>query len=317
MQTRTPRALAAAAALALALGACTDVPTAAPSARAPGARASLTAASGPTLIPNTVKYRDTGGKPARGRSGSAEMTATAMLARNGITTLQLEARHVTHGWRYGDITRAQVQAADRTGKHKFTRNLNESDPGFNESYQLGASARLPGLASGDRLQVQAHVEGLDPNRVDVVTVDETVKRLPDLRVSVSAPAQVQSNTWVNILAVVSENNGDVGTYAACELYVGGEFVDAAEWVWVDAGDAVTCAMTWNFPVPGSYPVEVRARTWLYQEWDSADNADTATVQVNGEAPRFSTIAWFTSVPALSNWQYEPSHTCRPSGFAMT
>jgi hypothetical protein len=125
----------------------------------------------------------------------------------------------------------------------------------------------------------------------VVTVTETVKRLPDLRVQMSAPAEVETGTPVNILAVVSEANGDMGVYAECELHVAGRLVDRAEGVWIDAGDAVTCAMSWSFAAPGSYPMEVRVGTGQ-REWDGGNNADSTTIQVNGESPRFYTSAAF-------------------------
>lgn len=293
MQTRTTRGLVAAAALALFAGACTDTPTTAPAARAPGERALLTSGSGPTLVSNTVKYRDTGGKPTKGRSGSAELEAGAVLAKSGITRLTLTARHVEHSWWYGEITRANVQASGQDGRHKLTRTLDSSDEGFSEPNQVGASARLPGLVSGDRVRVQAHVRGVDPNRTDVVTVTETVKRLPDLRVRLAAPAEAPSNTYTNIMATVSEHNGDMGAYAYCELFVAGESVDFADAMWIDAGDAVTCALTWNFPAPGTYPIEVRVRMLNGDEWEPADNADTATIQVHGARPGFHTLASYS------------------------
>ncbi len=292
MKTRTPRALAAAAAtLALALGACTDVPTAAPTARAPGTRASLTT-SGPTLIPNTVKYRDTGGKPAKGRSGSAELNAFALLDRDGVATLSLSAHHVTEPWRYGSITNAHIKALAPDGQHKFTRNLVGSGASYGGRGPIPGELQIKGLGRGDQLQVQASVAGIDPHRVDVVTVTESVKRLPDLRVELSAPAEVESGTPVNILAVVSEANGDMGASVWCELYVGGYFADFVPGAWVDAGDAVTCAMTYSFATPGTYPLEVRVSTPGLREWDTGNNTDTATIQVNGESPRFYTSASF-------------------------
>jgi hypothetical protein len=296
MLTRTPRALVAAAALALFAGACTDAPTTPAAARAEGGRAWLSTGSGPTLVSTAIKYRDTGGKPARGRSGSAELEATALLRKNGITTVDLVSRHVTQSGLYGEITSALVKASDAGGKHKFTRMVNAADSGFHQANPPISRAYLPGLVRGDQLQLQAHVRGLDGNRTDVVTVAETVKRIPDLRVRMDAPAEVETSTWVNILAVVSENNGDVGAYAVCELYVAGEQVDIAEGVWVDAGDAVTCAMTWQFSLAGTYPLEVRVRTAgaPSEDWEPADNADTATIQVNGASARFYTSGYFSA-----------------------
>lgn len=294
MQIRTPRAVVAAAALALFASACTDTPTNTPSARAPGERALLTrSGSGPALVSNSVKYRDQGAKPARGRAGSAALEVTALQAKNGSTRLALTATHAEHSWWYGEITRARVKAYSTDGRHKFTRALSDADEGFSEPGQVGAAVRLPGLVGGDRVEVQAQVRGVDAHRTGVVTVTETVKRLPDLRVRLSAPAQAAASTWTNIMATVTEHNGDVGAYAVCELFVGGESVDFADGMWIDAGDAVTCALTWNFPVPGTYPIEVRVRMLNGDEWEPADNVDTASIQVLGARPGFHTLASYS------------------------
>ena len=307
MKRRTPRAFMAAAALALLAGACTDTPTGAPSARAPGGRASFsTSSSGPTLVSNAVRYRDTGGKPATGRSGNAVVSAFAVLDKEGVTTLDFGARHATT-WVGGTITRAQVKTAASDGTHKYTRNL---EPYFGHHGPIPGPALLQGLGRGDQVRLQANVENVDAPRVDVVTVTETVKRLPDLTLELAAPAQVEANTHVNVMGVVRERNGDLGAFAYCELYVDDEMVDIVWNLWVDAGDAVTCATTVSFSTPGTYALRMRVRTPSWErEWDTENNTDTATVQVNGETPQFYTSAGFshsTSVQVDSlreTWEY--------------
>ncbi|HEV3050118.1 MAG TPA: hypothetical protein VGX50_07410, partial [Longimicrobium sp.] len=126
MDPRTPRTLAAAAVFALALGACTDVPTAAPARIAqPDQPARTVSASGATLIPNTIKYRDNGGKPATGRAGSAVLQAFALLGKDGRTELQYSAVSADPWqWMPGTITRVQVKALDADGTVMFTQNEN-------------------------------------------------------------------------------------------------------------------------------------------------------------------------------------------------
>jgi hypothetical protein len=145
--------------------------------------------------------------------------------------------------------------------------------------------------------------------VDVVTVTERVKRIPDLTVRMTAPPEAMTGTPVNILAAVREANGDLGTYAVCELLVGGSVVDWGEPAWVDAGDVVTCAMTWTPQVAGTYPVEIRVATTYDPEWDTGNNRDTATIQVHGEGPGFTTGASFHQVARTDSmvwyetWRY--------------
>jgi hypothetical protein len=297
MDLRTTRILAAAAALALTLGACMDAPTSPAAARiaSAGQPARSLSELGPTLVSSAVKYRDSGGKAARGRSGVAEASALAVLDRSGTTTLSFSARHATYPWMDGSVDRAQIKALSAQGRHKFTRNVMR----FEDNGTTGRILKLQGLGRGDQLQVQAHVGELDPNRVDVVTVTEPVKRMPDLQVKLSAPAEAQTNTWVTIMAVISERNGDMGAYTGCELYVAGVRVDYGDAVWVDAGDTVTCLMAWNFTAPGAYPIEVRTPvppegdlTTATGEWDPTDNAATGTIQVHGERAGFQMMAEF-------------------------
>jgi hypothetical protein len=306
MQTRTPRALVAAAVLALFASACADVPTAALAGRAPGRTPSLaTFSSGVTLIPNTVKYRDTGGRPATGRSGSAVVDALALLDREGATTLSIAARHATEPWRSGTIDKLQVKAYAPDGQHKFTQNLHPTAaPDTFVGVLSTGDLRIQGLGRGDQMRLQANVTGLDGRRTDVVTVVESVKRLPDLTVQLAGPAEAGTNLPVNFFATVSEVNGDVGTHAACELYGGGQLLDQAYGIWVDAGDEVTCAFTTIFSIPGAHALEVRVTTSGGREWDGGNNTDTATIQVHGEGASFRTNAFFVESVFERDWLME-------------
>jgi hypothetical protein len=297
MQIRTPRALAAAAALALFAGACADVPTTAPAARAPGA-ASRSTSPGPVLVSNSVKYRDQGARPVRGRSGNAVVAALALVDREGNATVEYSARHAADPSVLGSTPRVQVKAASPDGTHKFTRNLVQSDTWHGPANGSPGVIEIQGVGHGDQVQLQAHVTGVDPHRVDVVTVTERVKRVPDLAVQLTGPAEPDHLTYATFLAAVSELNGDVGATATCELYVDGALVDDARGVWVDAGDAVTCAFTWMFTLPGAHSVEVRVRN-AGREWDEANNTDAMTVVVNGTQARFRTSARFTQVTGRS------------------
>jgi hypothetical protein len=60
------------------------------------------------------------------------------------------------------------------------------------------------------------------------------------------------------MATVSEHNGDMGAYAFCELFVAGESADFADAMWIDAGDAVTWALTWTSEAQQSPPCTRRA-----------------------------------------------------------
>src|SRR5262249_3409393 len=144
---------------------------------------------------------------------------------------------------------------------------------------------------GSRIQVQANVRGIDGRRTDVVTLTETVKLGPALHVDLSIPGGAVVGTPVVITATVTETNGQVGTRTDCVLYVDGQPVDRADDIWVDAGDAVSCAFSYTFPRAGTYQVEVRASGGSAVGSLQANAGDTALLDVGGA---FAT-AWTASV----------------------
>lgn len=270
----------AAGALALALGACSDLSTEPGAARIANAPARSESAA-PALIPNSVRYRDAGGKPATGRSGSATLEALALLGRDGTTSLELRAGQID-GSAGAVVTHAQVKRLGDDGTSGFVTNHHGG---------LDAPIQLPGLGRGSPLQVQANIRGADPHRTGVVTVTTPVRRRPDLAVSFTPPPGAHPGVPVNLTAVVAEENGDVGARTDCELRVDGVRVDQAANVWVDAGDAVSCAFTHTFPAAGTYAVEVRAARTAPADWDEANNAASASVTVAERTPDIPSSAY--------------------------
>lgn len=278
---RTTRALAAAAALALTLGACDDTPTGTPPRIAPaGQPVHNVSPSGATLIPNAVKYRDNGGKPATGRSGSAGLEAFALLGKEGRTDLEYRSTaDPVQWWVRGIITRAQIKALDADGAVMFTINQNDLDA-------HGKFTEFGSLTRGQSLQVQANITGSDPHRTDVVTVTERIKLRPDLSVRLEMAPEVPAAEWVPVTATVAELNGDVGASAGCRLRVDGSVVDWAWGVWVDAGDAVSCAFTHAFS-PGTHQVQVEVISVEPADWDVANNhSEVVQVEAVGGPTEF-------------------------------
>ena len=162
------------ASLALVSAGCSDEVTAPRGgARTP---ATLAVLDEGIFIPNQVKYRDAGAKPATGRSGNATLEVRALLAKDNTTLLEvttgaLDATAVAPG----NLAKLQVKALnpDDLTEALWTENYNHREGGGYASYTLG----LPGR--GMPLQVQANITGID-ERTDVVAVVETVKLRPDL-----------------------------------------------------------------------------------------------------------------------------------------
>ena len=282
MHTRPvpPRWRALAAALVLGTAACADQVTApAPARTAPGAASASTATlTRPTLVSNQTRYRWNGARPVTGRSGSAVLTTRALIDREGKTELEMVSSSSLDPWWYGswprgNIANVQVKGFDAQGKLLATRNQPNVDAGPVTTLSFG------GFHPGATLQVQALVRELDGRRTHVVTVADTVRRRPNLAVTrVSAPARTRVGTVVNITATVAETNGDVGAYAQCILYENGVQADWAWWVWVDAGDAVTCAFARRSDREGTRNLEVRLADISPRDDDPRDNAASATLE---------------------------------------
>lgn len=276
---------AALAALVLLAGACADDPTEPrPAADAAGAGFSAAAPGRPALVPSRIKYRDAGAKPSTGRSGSSTLTVNALQGKDGATELRVNAGTLDAGQPAPAIARVQVKQFTTGGEVIRTLNHNDAPGGSAAAYTY------PGLARGAKLQVQANVR--EPRRTAVVTVDGIIRLRPDLRVALQAPEEVTAGTPVNLLATVTEGNGDVGARADCVLYVDGAEADRARGIWVDAGDAVTCAFTHTFADAGTPQLRVEVADVEPGDFDPANNAATRTLRVVQPGPGPSDFSYF-------------------------
>jgi hypothetical protein len=231
---------------------------------------------GPRLVPNRVRYRDTGAQPARGRAGNAELQARALLSSNGIVTLDVATGDFYGWWSTGTLTNVQVSLRDEDDRAIWTRAYQSRDASM-------ASYVLPGAGPGAAVRVQGTVKQSWPARTGVVTLTETVRRRPDLAVTgLHLPPEARLRAPTLIKAVVEERNGEMGALATCALFVDGRLQDWMDWVWVDAGDVVTCAFVVQFRTPGTRTVRVALRDTNPGDWDESNNAMEGTVEVSSE-----------------------------------
>ena len=229
------------------------------------------------LIPNAIKYRDAGHHPATGRDGGATVTTRALLGRDGATRLEVYVGSLG-GTGPGTFRHVQVK---RFADDKSVDDVINAQPRGLQAWTLV----LAGLERGDPLQVQAQVAGADGPRTGVVTLQDVVRRRPDLAVvSLDVPPSTWTHTPTMVSALVRELNGDVGARASCVLEVNDVPVDEAAGIWVDAGGTVSCAFAHLFTGSGAQAVRVRVTGVDPYDDDPANDAATATVIVVTEVP---------------------------------
>jgi hypothetical protein len=278
-QGRTPLLRSAALLSLLAVTACVDQPTApavpdAAALAAPPAEGAVFSRGGQTrLNRNGNRYRDSGRHHhATGRSGSAQIQAVAVLHPDGVTRLTITTGDLDDpAGAPGYIARAQVKLSPAAceggegGSRGKGRGHGGEDDGeecrrtlnFNQLTEPTVTLEIPGLRRGDAVRIQANVRGVDGRRTDVVTLSAEVVLAPSVHVDLQVPPRVVVGTPTLVTATVTETAGDLGSGGDCELYADGVLVDRATGIWVDAGDAVTCAFTYTPDHAGEQDLEVR------------------------------------------------------------
>jgi hypothetical protein len=230
--------------------------------------------SKPQLVPNSRRYKESGLKPASGRSGSASLTGRALLAKDGATTVELSTGQLdTSEPQPGNINKSQIKPLDENGDPLYARNYSNSSGGY-------FTTAVNDLHRGQQVQMQATINGIDANRTNVVTVVETVKLRPDLSPKhMSVPARGVPGNPVNISVVLRELAGDSGATTNLVLYADGTAVDRANGVWVDAGGTVSCVFSPTFTSAGTKQLEVKAEQIAPGDYDMSNNAVTGTVVI--------------------------------------
>lgn len=225
----------------------------------------------PRSVPNGVKYRDAGIKPATGRSGSATLAARALMGIDGQTTIEATTGSFEAATAPGTIAKVQMKAGGQAVN-------------FNNLASGGFWAHtMSGLSRGQQVQLQANITGIDPKRTGVVTVTTGAARRPDLTVTqLSGAPTTAPNAPVAFIATLSELNGDVGARADCVLSVDGQAVQQSDDIWIDAGGTVSCLFETSFASPGTYTVAASAQDVRPGDWNTANNAATTTIVVRAD-----------------------------------
>ncbi|HET9506948.1 MAG TPA: hypothetical protein VFO81_03315 [Gaiellaceae bacterium] len=146
-----------------------------------------------------------------------------------------------------------------------------------------ATINLGPVVRGTRLDVQVQVESATPGRTLVVRGKTTARLRPDLVVAaVRAPAQTLSTRPIDVVADVSELNGDTAATARLTLMLGPTPVAAPEVLVVPADETVTATFAAvQLSTPMAAELTVRVEGAAPYETDETNNTRTRTVQVTG------------------------------------
>lgn len=226
----------------------------------------------PKLISNSQKYRVSGAQPATGRSGSAVLSARALLNKDNSADIEVTTGTFDNA-APGNISKIQYKPLDKNGKPILVVNWNSLSGGgyFRQT--------VNGLGRNQQMQIQGNVRGIDGARTDVVTVNGSAKLRPDVQVSDIEPASGLVNVPLNITAVVRELNNDTGANGDCMLYINQVLADHASAIWVDAGGTVSCMFTHKFTAAGNYDLKVAVENVVPADYDTTNNSTTATINI--------------------------------------
>jgi hypothetical protein len=227
-------------------------------------------------VPSSNHYRESGVGNATGRSGSAHMTARALLSKSGNATVEVTTGTLdSTSTPPGSFRKVQFKALNGAGNPILVQNL--FPPTASGYYSFNSQS----LHRAQQIQLQGNIDGIDRNRTDVVTLVETVKVLPDLAVaSLNFPSSAVPNQAVNISANLVEMNADTGATTTCVLSIDGNPVDQAKNVYVDAAGSVSCAFVYTFHDPGSHTIQVSATNVVPSDWDTSNNSNSGTIDIS-------------------------------------
>lgn len=229
------------------------------------------------FVPNDIKYKDSGVKPATGRSGSATIEAYALLGSDDVTTIEVSAPAP------GVIEKVQVK-----------RIASDLTTNFNGAGGNTFSATMTGLTTGEAVRIQANVSGIDGARMDVVTAETIVALRPDLTVeSITAAPHAVAGGPIRVAALVRELNGSAGARASCILSANGVDVDRADNIWVDAGSSVNCIFAPSFTSVGEQAFTVRVDNVRPGDDNPLNDAASSSMQLYASASEFT--AWSASI----------------------
>ena len=228
-----------------------------------------------TFHASTQKYKEKNPSAATGRSGGASLTARLLLAKDKTTLVEVTTGELdSPATPPGSLAKVQLKGFDSLGETMFTLNAGPLTGG---GYWSG---NYDTFGASQPFQIQGNVRGIDGKRTDVVTVTASVQKRPDLEAfQLQAADSTRVNVPVPISATIRELNHDVGARADCVLFVDDVEVSRLPGIWVDSGDAVSCAFSRAFTAAGSRQLKIGAVNVLPGDWDNANNSVQKAITV--------------------------------------
>lgn len=228
-------------------------------------------------ISSSIHYRESGVPNGVGESGSAVITARALLGKDNNSTVELTTGKLdSNTTPPGSFASVRLEPFTPSGAVLLTQYFSHlaTPAGY---YSL----TWPSLYRGERIQLQSYVTGFPED--DPVRTYTTVKLRPDLAVqNMTFPETAIVQQVVNIRANIAELNGDAGATTSCMLDVDGNTVDQANSVYVAAGGGVTCEFSYTFSGAGTHAIQVTAANPVPGDWDLSNNTASGTITISSD-----------------------------------
>lgn len=221
------------------------------------------------------------GTPLRGREPVELMscppyglTATALQNAAGVTELVIEVNGLRPGYSAPSVAEQVIlKSFNVAGRLVWNRTIKSVpltliSPTISRGY-----LELADLEHQQPLSIQVQVKNSKTGAAEILKAEARVLYRPDLQVAaLQAPAHAKTRQTVNLTAVISEKQGDVGGDCTVYLMNGTTIIDRAEGVKIPRGGSATVLFSAHFPEPGSQRLHVAIGTVSPGDFEVGNNS---------------------------------------------
>jgi hypothetical protein len=178
-----------------------------------------------------------------------------------------------------------LKSFNLSGKLTWTRTVKNTPLGMIDATTSEGMLGFSDLSHLQTLSARVQVRNSKTGTPEMAQADGKVLLRPDLQVTGwQAPNSAKVRQVVNVKAVVSEQNRDLGATCAAYLMAGDTVLDKAEDVKVNPGGATTVFFAPRFNTAGEYRLRVVVGDVKPGDFDSGNNSSSEFVLTVSEVP---------------------------------